>query len=45
MSTIGDGVLALIVVLAKPPRSPEENPWWAEDYTNVQKTRDRELFT
>jgi phosphatidylserine/phosphatidylglycerophosphate/cardiolipin synthase-like enzyme len=30
--------------LAKPPRSPEEKPWWAEDYTNAQKIRDRELF-
>jgi len=32
------------LVLAKPPRSPEENLWWAEDYTNAQKIRDRELF-
>ncbi|MDQ3911842.1 MAG: phospholipase D-like domain-containing protein [Actinomycetota bacterium] len=32
------------LVLAKPPRSPEEKPWWAEDYTNAQKIRDRELF-
>jgi phosphatidylserine/phosphatidylglycerophosphate/cardiolipin synthase-like enzyme len=32
------------LVLAKPPRSPGEEPWWAEDYTNAQKIRDRELF-
>jgi phosphatidylserine/phosphatidylglycerophosphate/cardiolipin synthase-like enzyme len=32
------------LVLATPPRSPEEKPWWAEDYTVAQKIRDRELF-
>jgi phosphatidylserine/phosphatidylglycerophosphate/cardiolipin synthase-like enzyme len=32
------------LVLATPPRSPEEEPWWAEDYTVAQKIRDRELF-
>lgn len=30
--------------LAKPPRKAGENPWWAEDYTNARKIRDRELF-
>src|SRR6266404_831378 len=30
--------------LAKPPRKPAEKAWWAEDYTNARKTRDRELF-
>ena len=30
--------------LAKPPRNPGEKPWWARDYTNAQKIRDRELF-
>jgi phosphatidylserine/phosphatidylglycerophosphate/cardiolipin synthase-like enzyme len=32
------------LVLAKPPRSPEEKPWWDEDYTDARKIRDRELF-
>jgi phosphatidylserine/phosphatidylglycerophosphate/cardiolipin synthase-like enzyme len=32
------------LVLAKPPRSSEEKPWWDEDYTNARKIRDRELF-
>ena len=32
------------LVLAKPPRSPREKPWWDEDYTNARKIRDRELF-
>ena len=32
------------LVLAKPPRSSGENPWWAEDYTNARKIRDRKLF-
>ena len=31
-------------VLAKPPRNPGEKAWWEEDYTNVRKIRDRELF-
>ncbi|MCI0590481.1 MAG: phospholipase D-like domain-containing protein [Gammaproteobacteria bacterium] len=30
--------------LAKPPRTPGDEPWWAEDYTNARKIRDRELF-
>ncbi len=32
------------LVLAKPPRSKKEKAWWAEDYTNVRKIKDRELF-
>jgi tetratricopeptide (TPR) repeat protein/phosphatidylserine/phosphatidylglycerophosphate/cardiolipin synthase-like enzyme len=32
------------LVLAKPPRSEGEEAWWAEDYTNVRKIKDRELF-
>jgi len=32
------------LVLAKPPRRPGEEPWWAEDYTDARKRRDRELF-
>jgi phosphatidylserine/phosphatidylglycerophosphate/cardiolipin synthase-like enzyme len=31
-------------VLAKPPRKPGEQAWWADDYTNAHKIRDRELF-
>lgn len=30
--------------LARPPRKPGEKPWWAEDYSNVRKIRDRLLF-
>lgn len=30
--------------LARPPRKPGEKAWWAEDYTNARKMRDRELF-
>jgi hypothetical protein len=30
--------------LAKPPRNPGEKAWWAEDYTDARKIRDRELF-
>ena len=30
--------------LAKPPRTAGEQPWWAEDFTNARKIRDRELF-
>ena len=30
--------------LAKPPRKPGEEAWWAEDYTDARKIRDRELF-
>jgi phosphatidylserine/phosphatidylglycerophosphate/cardiolipin synthase-like enzyme len=32
------------LVLAKPPRAPDEKPWWDEHYTQPQKIRDRELF-
>ncbi len=32
------------LLLAKPPRSQGEKAWWEEDYTNVRKIRDRELF-
>lgn len=30
--------------LAKPPRKFGEKTWWAEDYANERKIRDRELF-
>ena len=30
--------------LAKPPRQTGEVAWWAEDYINARKIRDRELF-
>jgi hypothetical protein len=30
--------------LAKPPRSKSEKAWWEEDFTNVRKIKDRELF-
>jgi hypothetical protein len=30
--------------LAKPPRKAGEKPWFADDYTNPRKIRDRELF-
>lgn len=33
------------LLLAKPPRKPGEEPWWADDYTNARKIRDRELFS
>jgi phosphatidylserine/phosphatidylglycerophosphate/cardiolipin synthase-like enzyme len=32
------------LVLAKPPRSKKEKTWWVEDFTNVSKIRDRQLF-
>ena len=32
------------LALAKPPRSPGEEPWWAEHYRNARKIRDRTLF-
>ena len=32
------------LVLAKPPRTAGEEPWWAEDYADARKNRDRELF-
>jgi phosphatidylserine/phosphatidylglycerophosphate/cardiolipin synthase-like enzyme len=33
------------LVLAKPPRNEGEQAWWEEDYTNVRKIKDRELFS
>jgi phosphatidylserine/phosphatidylglycerophosphate/cardiolipin synthase-like enzyme len=30
--------------LARPPRTPQDRPWWEEDYTDARKIRDRELF-
>jgi hypothetical protein len=32
------------LVLKRPPRLPDEKPWWNEDYTDPRKIRDRELF-
>jgi phosphatidylserine/phosphatidylglycerophosphate/cardiolipin synthase-like enzyme len=32
------------LVLAKPPRNPGEVAWWAEDYSDPRKIRDRQLF-
>jgi phosphatidylserine/phosphatidylglycerophosphate/cardiolipin synthase-like enzyme len=32
------------LVLTKPPRSRKEKAWWVEDYSNVSKIKDRELF-
>ena len=32
------------LVLAKPPRAAGEEPWWAEDYADARKIRDRKLF-
>jgi hypothetical protein len=32
------------LVLMKPPRNADEEAWWVEDYTNVRKIKDRELF-
>jgi phosphatidylserine/phosphatidylglycerophosphate/cardiolipin synthase-like enzyme len=31
--------------LAKPPRAPGDKAWWAEDYTDPRKARDRLLFS
>jgi phosphatidylserine/phosphatidylglycerophosphate/cardiolipin synthase-like enzyme len=31
--------------LALPPRTAADTPWWAEDYTDPRKVRDRELFS
>jgi hypothetical protein len=33
-----------VLQLRKPPRKASEKPWWAEDYTDARKIRDRELF-
>jgi hypothetical protein len=30
--------------LARPPRKPNESPWWAEDFKDPRKIRDREVF-
>jgi phosphatidylserine/phosphatidylglycerophosphate/cardiolipin synthase-like enzyme len=32
------------LALARPPRKAGEETWWAEDYINARKIRDRELF-
>lgn len=32
------------LVLAKPPRQPDEQAWWVEDYTVPRKILDRKLF-
>ena len=32
------------LALHKPPRKAGETAWWAEDYTDARKIRDRELF-
>jgi phosphatidylserine/phosphatidylglycerophosphate/cardiolipin synthase-like enzyme len=31
--------------LKPPPQNPGDTPWWAEDYTDPRKIRDRELFS
>jgi len=33
------------LALAKPPRQPNELPWWSEYYSDPIKIRDRELFS
>ncbi|MEJ7792403.1 MAG: phospholipase D-like domain-containing protein [Gaiellaceae bacterium] len=33
------------LVIAKPPRKPQEQAWWEEDYTDARKILDRELFS
>ncbi|MGI9068280.1 MAG: phospholipase D-like domain-containing protein [Pyrinomonadaceae bacterium] len=30
--------------LARPPRKPGDKAWWADDYANARRIRDRELF-
>lgn len=32
------------LALQRPPRKPNEMPWFDDDYTNARKARDRELF-
>lgn len=32
------------LLLAKPPRTPGDTPWWDKDYTDPRKIRDRLLF-
>ena len=31
--------------LALPPRKPGDKAWWAEDFANLRKIRDREIFS
>ncbi len=31
--------------LKRPPRTPDEVPWWKEDYVDPRKIRDRQLFS
>jgi hypothetical protein len=33
-----------VLTLKRPPRRPGETAWWADDYGNPRKIRDRELF-
>jgi len=33
------------IQLRQPPRKAGEKAWWAADYTNARKARDRELFS
>ena len=33
------------LLLKKPPRNANESPWWAEDYSDPRKIRDRELVS
>ncbi len=30
--------------LVRPPRAPGQKPWWAKDYADARRIRDRELF-
>jgi len=32
------------LALTKPPRGPDEKPWWTKDYTDPPRIRDRLLF-
>jgi hypothetical protein len=32
------------LVLTKPPQKRGEEAWWLEDYTDIRKIKDRELF-
>jgi hypothetical protein len=31
--------------LSRPPRGPDEKPWWDDDYTVAHKIKDRLLFS